>query len=156
GKLRCIGSTTYQEYKHIERDRALARRFQKIEVGEPSIEEAVEILRGLKSRYEEHHEVQYDDDAVEAAATLAAKHINERFLPDKAIDVLDETGALDRLRPTDARLHRVTTRDVEGVVSKMARIPEKSVSSSDRERLLHLDQDLKNVIFGQDAAIEKL
>jgi ATP-dependent Clp protease ATP-binding subunit ClpA len=156
GKLRCIGSTTYQEYKHIERDRALARRFQKIEVGEPSVTEAVEILKGLKSRYEEHHEVEYDEDAVEAAATLAAKHINERFLPDKAIDVLDETGALDRLRPQDARLHRVTVKDVEHVISKMARIPEKSVSSSDRDRLLHLGRDLKQVIFGQDEAIEKL
>jgi ATP-dependent Clp protease ATP-binding subunit ClpA len=156
GKLRCIGSTTYQEYKHIERDRALARRFQKIEVGEPSVGEAIEILKGLKSRYEEHHAVAYDDDAVEAAATLAAKHINERFLPDKAIDVLDETGALDRLRPEAERQRRVSVKDVEHVVSKMARIPEKSVSSSDRDRLLNLERDLKQVIFGQDAAVEKL
>jgi ATP-dependent Clp protease ATP-binding subunit ClpA len=156
GRLRCIGSTTYQEYKHIERDRALARRFQKIEVGEPSVEEAVEILKGLKPRYEEHHAVAYDEDAVEAAATLAAKHINERFLPDKAIDVLDETGAVDRLRSEQERLHRVTVKDVESVVAKMARIPEKSVSSSDRDRLRTLDQDLKQVIFGQDEAIEKL
>ena len=156
GKLRCIGSTTYQEYKHIEKDRALARRFQKIEVGEPSLDEAVEILKGLKPRYEEHHEVKYDEDAVEAAVHLAAKHINERFLPDKAIDVLDETGSLDRLRPEAERTHRVTSHDVESVISKMARIPEKSVSSSDRDRLLHLDSDLKGVIFGQDAAIEKL
>ena len=156
GKLRCIGSTTYQEYKHIERDRALARRFQKIEVTEPSIEEAVDILKGLKSRYEDHHDVAYDDDAVEAAASLAAKHINERFLPDKAIDVLDETGAFDRLRPSDERTHAVTLKDVERVVSKMARIPEKSVSSSDRDRLLHLEDDLKAVIFGQDEAVEKL
>ena len=156
GKLRCIGSTTYQEYKHIERDRALARRFQKIEVGEPSIEEAVLILRGLKSRYEEHHEVRYDEDAIDAAAHLAAKHINERFLPDKAIDVLDETGALDRLRSSEERKHRVTIKDVESVVSKMARIPEKSVSSSDRDRLRTLDADLKAVIFGQEEPIEKL
>jgi ATP-dependent Clp protease ATP-binding subunit ClpA len=156
GRLRCIGSTTYQEYKHIERDRALARRFQKIEVGEPSVEEAVEILKGLKPRYEEHHSVAYDEDAVEAAATLAAKHINERFLPDKAIDVLDETGAVDRLRSEQERLHRVTVKDVESVVAKMARIPAKSVSSSDRDRLRTLDQDLKQVIFGQDEAIEKL
>jgi len=156
GKLRCIGSTTYQEYKHIEKDRALARRFQKIEVGEPSLDEAVEILKGLKPRYEEHHEVKYDDDAVEAAVHLAAKHINERFLPDKAIDVLDETGSIDRLRPPPERTHRVTSQDVETVISKIARIPEKSVSSSDRDRLRHLDADLKAVIFGQDAAIDKL
>jgi ATP-dependent Clp protease ATP-binding subunit ClpA len=156
GKLRCIGSTTYQEYKHIEKDRALARRFQKIEVGEPSLEEAVEILKGLKPRYEEHHEVSYDDDAIEAAVHLAAKHINERFLPDKAIDVMDETGSLDRLRPADTRTKRVTSHDVEQVISKMARIPEKSVSSSDRDRLKNLDADLKGVIFGQDAAIDKL
>jgi len=156
GKLRCIGSTTYQEYKHIEKDRALARRFQKVEVGEPTLTEAVEILKGLKPRYEEHHDVKYDDDAVEAAVHLSAKHINERFLPDKAIDVLDETGSLDRLRPTEARTHRVTSNDVETVISKIARIPEKSVSSSDRDRLRSLDADLKGVIFGQDAAIEKL
>jgi ATP-dependent Clp protease ATP-binding subunit ClpA len=156
GKLRCIGSTTYQEYKHIEKDRALARRFQKIEVGEPSIGEAIEILKGLKTRYEEHHGVKYDEDAVEAAVHLAAKHINERFLPDKAIDVLDETGSLDRLRAADVRTHRVTSQDVETVISKMARIPEKSVSSSDRDRLRALDEDLKSAIFGQDPAIEKL
>ena len=156
GKLRCIGSTTYQEYKHIEKDRALARRFQKVEVGEPSLDEAVEILKGLKPRYEEHHDVKYDEDAVEAAVHLAAKHINERFLPDKAIDVLDETGSLDRLRPANERTHRVTSHDVETVISKMARIPEKSVSSTDRDRLRHLDADLKGVIFGQEAAIEKL
>jgi ATP-dependent Clp protease ATP-binding subunit ClpA len=156
GKLRCIGSTTYQEYKHIERDRALARRFQKIEVGEPSVDEAIEILKGIKGRYEEHHEVRYDADAVEAAATLAAKHINERFLPDKAIDVLDETGALDRLRAEGSRSHRVTVHDVERVISRMARIPEKSVSSSDRDRLMHLDRDLKQAIFGQDEAVERL
>jgi ATP-dependent Clp protease ATP-binding subunit ClpA len=155
-KLRCIGSTTYQEYKHIERDRALARRFQKIEVGEPSLPETIEILKGLKPRYEAHHGVTYDADAIDAAATLAARHINERFLPDKAIDVLDETGALDRLKDEGDRTHRVDVRDVERVVSKMARIPEKSVSSSDRERLRTLGEDLTHVIFGQDEAIEKL
>jgi ATP-dependent Clp protease ATP-binding subunit ClpA len=156
GRLRCIGSTTYQEYKHIERDRALARRFQKVEVKEPSLEDAVKILHGLRSRYEEHHDVKYDDDAVEASATLAAKHINERFLPDKAIDVLDETGAYDRLRPEAERTHRVTVTDVESVISRMARIPEKSVSSSDRERLMTLEKDLRRVIFGQDEAVAKL
>jgi ATP-dependent Clp protease ATP-binding subunit ClpA len=116
----------------------------------------VQILRGLKSRYEEHHDVRYDEDAIESAAHLAAKHINERFLPDKAIDVLDETGAHDRLRPEADRQHRVTIKDVERVVSKMARIPEKSVSSSDRDRLRTLDEDLKAVIFGQNEPIEKL
>ena len=155
-KLRCIGSTTYQEYKHIERDRALARRFQKLEVGEPSLAETVDILKGLKPRYEEHHAVTYDADAIDAAATLAARHINERFLPDKAIDVLDETGALDRLRPENERRHKVAVHDVERVVSAMARIPEKSVSSSDRERLRTLGDELKAVIFGQNEAIEKL
>ena len=156
GKLRCIGSTTYQEYKHIERDRALARRFQKIEVGEPSLPETIEILKGLQGRYEDHHGVKYDADAIDAAATLASRHINERFMPDKAIDVLDETGALDRLKPEGERTHAVRVHDVERVVSKMARIPEKSVSSSDRERLRTLGDDLKSVIFGQDEAIEKL
>ncbi|MDD9968326.1 MAG: ATP-dependent Clp protease ATP-binding subunit ClpA [Myxococcales bacterium] len=156
GKLRCIGSTTYQEYKHIERDRALARRFQKIEVAEPSTEEAVEILKGLRSRYEEHHDVRYDDEAVESAVTLTAKHINERFLPDKAIDVLDETGAHDRLMPEDERKHRITTDDVERVVSTMAKIPAASVSASEGDRLLRLDTDLKGVIFGQSEAIDKL
>ena len=156
GKLRCIGSTTYQEYKHIERDRALARRFQKIEVAEPSTEEAIEILKGLRTRYEEHHDVRYDDDAVESAVTLAAKHINERFLPDKAIDVLDETGAHDRLRPAEERTRRVTTDDVERVVSSMAKIPAATVSASEGDRLLHLDEDLKAVIFGQSVAIDKL
>ncbi len=156
GKLRCIGSTTYQEYTHIERDRALARRFQKIDVGEPSVEDAIKILKGLQPRYEEFHDVRYDDDAIEASARLAAKHINDRFLPDKAIDVIDEAGSLDRLRPESDRKRKITTRDVESVVSRMAKIPEKTVSSSDRDRMKQLDTDLKAVIFGQDAAIEKL
>lgn len=156
GKLRCIGSTTYQEYKHIERDRALARRFQRIEVPEPSVEEAVDILKGLQGRYETHHDVRYDDEAVRASVLLSAKHINERFLPDKAIDVLDETGARDRLRPTDERTHRVTQDDVELVVSKMAKIPEKRVSATEGERLKRLDQQLKDVIFGQDEAVDRL
>ncbi|MCG8557970.1 MAG: ATP-dependent Clp protease ATP-binding subunit ClpA, partial [Proteobacteria bacterium] len=156
GKLRCVGSTTYEEYKHIERDRALARRFQKIEVKEPSIEDTIGILKGLRSRYEEHHELKYDDGAIEAAARLAAKHINDRFLPDKAIDVLDEAGTLDRLRPEAERTGRVTVSDIEAIVSKIARIPEKSVSTSDRERLKNLARDLRSVIFGQDKAIEQL
>jgi len=156
GKLRCIGSTTYQEYTHIERDRALARRFQKIDVGEPSVDDAIKILKGLQPRYEAFHDVRYDDDAIEASARLAAKHINDRFLPDKAIDVIDEAGSLDRLRPEKDRTRKITTGDVESVVSRMAKIPEKTVSSSDRDRMKSLDADLKQVIFGQDAAIEKL
>lgn len=155
-RLRCIGSTTFQDYKHIEKDRGLARRFQKIEVSEPSLQESIEILKGLKQRYEQHHEVAYDDDALEAAARLAARHINDRFMPDKAIDVLDEAGSLDRLRSKTEQTHRVTMADVEAVVAKMARIPERTVSSSDRDRLKTLEQDLTAVIFGQDPAITKL
>jgi len=157
GKLRCIGSTTYQEYKSsFERDRALSRRFQKIEVGEPSVEDTVLILQGLKSRYEDHHKVKYDDDAIRAAAELSAKFINDRFLPDKAIDVVDETGAADRLRGEKERTHRVTANDVELVVAKMAKIPQKSVSHSDREALANLEPALRSVIFGQDPAIHEL
>jgi len=157
GKLRCIGSTTYQEYKaSFERDRALSRRFQKIEVGEPTVENTVLILQGLKSRYEEHHDVTYDEDAIRAAAELAAKYINDRFLPDKAIDVVDETGAADRLRGEKDRTHRVTAHDVEAVVAKIAKIPQKSVSHSDREALANLEPALKSVIFGQDPAIQEL
>jgi ATP-dependent Clp protease ATP-binding subunit ClpA len=157
GRLRCIGSTTYQEYKaSFERDRALSRRFQKIEVGEPSVEDTVLILQGLKSRYEEHHDVKYDEDAIRAAAELSAKYINDRFLPDKAIDVVDETGAADRLRGEKERTHRVTATDVEAVVAKIAKIPQKSVSHSDREALANLEPALRSVIFGQDPAIQEL
>jgi ATP-dependent Clp protease ATP-binding subunit ClpA len=155
-RMRCIGSTTFQDYKHVERDHALARRFQKIEIGEPSVQETIEILKGLQQRYEEHHQVKYDADALEAAAVLAARHVNDRFLPDKAIDVIDESGSLDRLRPEKERRHRVTIADIESVVAKMARIPEKTVSSSDRDRLRNLEQDLKKVIFGQDEAVSRL
>jgi ATP-dependent Clp protease ATP-binding subunit ClpA len=157
GRLRCIGSTTYQEYKaSFERDRALSRRFQKIEVGEPSVEDTVLILQGLKSRYEEHHDVRYDDDAIRAAAELSAKYINDRFLPDKAIDVVDETGAADRLRGEKLRTHKVTSEDVESVVAKIAKIPQKTVSHSDREALGNLEGALRSVIFGQDPAIHEL
>ncbi|MBX3271894.1 MAG: ATP-dependent Clp protease ATP-binding subunit ClpA [Sandaracinaceae bacterium] len=155
GKLRCIGSTTFEEFKGaFDRDRALARRFQKIDVGEPSVAETVLILKGLQSRYEEHHGVRYDEDAIEAAAKLAAKHITERFLPDKAIDVIDEAGAADRMRaePTG----EITVRDVERVVSKMARIPEKTVSSNEQGRLKDLETELKRHIFGQDDAVAKI
>jgi ATP-dependent Clp protease ATP-binding subunit ClpA len=125
-------------------------------VGEPSIEDTLLILKGLKGKYEEHHDVFYEEEALRAAAELSAKHLNDRFLPDKAIDVIDEAGAQDRLRPEEERTHRVTVRDVEAIIAKMARIPEKSVSSSDREQLARLEQELRAVIFGQDPAIHEL
>jgi ATP-dependent Clp protease ATP-binding subunit ClpA len=157
GEIRCIGSTTYEEYRGIfEKDHALARRFQKIDVPEPSIEETIDILRGLKSRFEEHHGVRYEPLALDAAAELSARHINDRRLPDKAIDVIDEAGANLRLRPEEERSEHVTVEMVENIVAKMARIPAKSVSASDRKSLLTLERDLKLTIFGQDAAIEAL
>ncbi len=157
GRLRCIGSTTFQEYKAaFERDRALSRRFQKIEVGEPSVEDTVLILEGLKSRYEEHHRVTYTPEAIRAAAELSAKHINDRFLPDKAIDVIDETGAAERLKPEGKRTNTVNAADVENVVAKMAKIPAKSVSASEGVQLQNLEKELQAVIFGQDAAIKDL
>jgi len=157
GELRCIGSTTYQEYRGIfEKDHALARRFQKIDVVEPSVEETIEILLGLKSRFEEHHSVVYAVDAMRAAAELSARHISERHLPDKAIDVVDEAGARLRLKPLAEREHTVEVRHIEEVVARMARIPPKSVSTSDREVLKNLERNLKLVIFGQDRAVESL
>ena len=157
GEIRCIGSTTYAEYRGIfEKDHALARRFQKIDVPEPSIEETVAILNGLKSRFEEHHGIHYDNEALEAAVELSARHINDRHLPDKAIDVMDEAGANLRLRPVAERGDRVTVEMVENIVAKMARIPAKSVSASDRDALRTLERDLKLTIFGQDRAIEAL
>ena len=153
GDVRCIGSTTFEEYRlHFEKDRALSRRFQKIEINEPSVEDTVQILRGLKSRYEDHHNIRYTDSAIKAAAELAAKHINDRFLPDKAIDVIDEAGANTKLlRPGSKRVIRPA--DIEQVVAHIARIPARSVSSSDRERLGVLEEDLKRVVFGQDDAL---
>jgi ATP-dependent Clp protease ATP-binding subunit ClpA len=157
GELRCIGSTTFHDYKlTFERDHALARRFQKIEVHEPTVEQTVRILRGLKKVYEEHHGVVYSDKAIHAAAELAAKHINDRQLPDKAIDVLDEAGAADRMRAEGKRRHRVTARDVERVVARIAKIPEKTVSADDEQALASLEPELKKVIFGQDSAIEAI
>ncbi|HUN73485.1 MAG TPA: ATP-dependent Clp protease ATP-binding subunit ClpA [Steroidobacteraceae bacterium] len=157
GEIRCIGSTTYQEYRGIfEKDHALARRFQKIDVTEPSVQETIEILQGLKTRFEEHHAIKYADDALKAAAELAARHINERHLPDKAIDVVDEAGARLRLKPIAEREETVEVRHIEDVVARMARIPAKSVSTSDREVLKNLERNLKLVIFGQDRAIEAL
>lgn len=152
GEIRCIGSTTFEEYKnHFEKDRALSRRFQKIDILEPSEEETVRILRGLKGRYEAHHGVVYTDTALRAAAELSSKHINDRFLPDKAIDVIDEAGA--NLRIEQAGRKTVRPRDIEAIVAEIARIPARSVSSSDREKLGALEQELKHVVFGQDEAI---
>ena len=157
GDIRCIGSTTYTEYRGIfEKDHALARRFQKIDVPEPTLEETISILHGLKSRFEEHHGVKYDSDALSAAAELSFRHINDRRLPDKAIDVIDEAGANLRLRPEHKSGGHVTVEMVENIVAKMARIPAKSVSASDRDVLRTLDRDLKLTIFGQDNAIESL
>ncbi len=157
GELRCIGSTTYQEYRGIfEKDHALARRFQKIDVVEPSVAETIDILRGLKTRFEEHHGVAYADDALVAAAELAERHINDRHLPDKAIDVVDEAGASLRLKPAAERESTVTVAHVEAVVARIARIPPKNVSTSDREVLQNLQRNLKLVIYGQDTAIDAL
>lgn len=157
GELKCIGSTTYQEYRGIfEKDRALSRRFQKIDVPEPSVAETIEILKGLRSRFEEHHDVKYPSKTLQAAAELAAKHINDRHLPDKAIDVIDEAGANLRLMPANKRRKSVTVQDVENVVAKIARIPPKSVSVSDKDVLRNLERNLRLVIYGQDKAIETL
>ena len=154
GELRCIGSTTFEDYKQtFEKDHALARRFQKIEVHEPSVEETVRILKGLKTAYEDHHGVVYSKRSIRAAAELAAKHINDRRLPDKAIDVLDEAGAADRMRPEDKRRHRVLARDMERVVARMAKIPERTVSADDQAALANLEPELRKVIFGQDGAV---
>jgi ATP-dependent Clp protease ATP-binding subunit ClpA len=157
GELRCIGSTTYQEYRGIfEKDHALARRFQKIDVVEPTVPETIEILKGLRSRFEEHHQVKYTDEALKAAAELAARHINDRHLPDKAIDVVDEAGARLRLKPAGERETTVEVRHIEDVVARIARIPPKNVSSNDKETLRNLERNLKLVIFGQDKAVETL
>ena len=157
GELRCIGSTTYQEYRGIfEKDHALTRRFQKIDVVEPSVSETIEILRGLRSKFEEHHGVKYADDALEAAVELSARHINDRHLPDKAIDVIDEAGARLRLKPEAEREDTVTVEQIEDVVARIARIPPKTVSTSDRDVLKNLERNLKLVIYGQDAAIDTL
>jgi len=157
GEMRCIGSTTYTEFRGIfEKDHALARRFQKIDVTEPSVEETVEILRGLKSRFEEHHDVTYSDEALRAAAELSAKHINDRHLPDKAIDVIDEAGANCRLQPQATKPRVVDVELIQNIVAKIARIPPKTVTASDRDVLKNLERDLKLVIFGQDRAIGAL
>jgi len=157
GELRCIGSTTFQEYRGIfEKDRALARRFQKIDVMEPSIADTVEILHGLRSRFEEHHGVKYTDGALQMAVELAARHIHDRQLPDKAIDVIDEAGAAERLKAPEDRCERLDEEKIEHIISKMARIPPRRVSRNDREALATLERDLKMVVFGQNEAIETL
>jgi len=157
GQLRCVGSTTYQEYRGIfEKDHAFSRRFQKIDVPEPSIGETYEILKGLKSRFEEHHDLKFTNPALKVAAELAARHINDRFLPDKAIDVIDEAGAFQRLQPVSKRKKTIGVGDIELVISKIARIPPKSVSSSDKAQLKGLAEKLKMVVFGQDPAIDAL
>ncbi|MGE4293687.1 MAG: ATP-dependent Clp protease ATP-binding subunit ClpA [Desulfovibrio sp.] len=157
GELRCIGSTTYEEYKnHFEKDRALSRRFQKIEIAEPSVDETVEILKGLKPYYEQHHGVVYTLPALRAAAKLSARHINDRFLPDKAIDVIDEAGARYRLSGRGRKDDRITVQDMERVVASMARIPAGRLTGNDRNRLQDLEGELKGVVFGQDKAVELL
>ena len=157
GALRCMGSTTYKEYRqHFEKDRALARRFQKIDVVEPSTEDTVKILEGLKPYFEEHHKISYTNEAIRAAADLSAKYMTDRKLPDKAIDVIDEAGARQMLFPEDERKKTIDTIEIEEVVAKMARIPPKSVSKTDTERLQKLGEDLRRVVFGQDEAIDQL
>ncbi|MEI6893238.1 MAG: ATP-dependent Clp protease ATP-binding subunit ClpA [Colwellia sp.] len=157
GKLRCLGSTTYQEYQSIfEKDRALARRFQKIDIAEPSVADTTKILQGLKEKYESHHGIRYTNKALHAAAQLSAKYINERFLPDKAIDVIDEAGAKQQLVAPSKRKKVINNTDIENIVAKMARIPQKSVSLTEKDSLKNLDRNLKLVVFGQDQAVDEL
>ncbi|MGB0223856.1 MULTISPECIES: ATP-dependent Clp protease ATP-binding subunit ClpA [unclassified Marinobacterium] len=157
GQLRCIGSTTFQEFRGIfEKDRALARRFQKVDVLEPSVEDTYQILKGLRSRFEEHHEIRYTDAALKSAAEMADRYINEKHLPDKAIDVIDEAGAYQRLIPEEDRVEAIDVPEIETIVAKIARIPPKSVSASDKQQLAKLDTNLKMVVLGQDEAIDNL
>ena len=157
GSIRCIGSTTYKEFRnHFEKDRALLRRFQKIDVNEPSVEDTVKILKGLRSAFEEHHKVRYTPDAIKVAVEMSARYINDRKLPDKAIDVIDEVGAMQMLVPPSRRRKTITAKEIEKVVATMARIPPKSVSKDDKAALANLEKDLKRVVYGQDKAIEKL
>ncbi|WP_395329758.1 ATP-dependent Clp protease ATP-binding subunit ClpA [Novosphingobium sp. BL-8H] len=157
GTIRCIGSTTYKEFRnHFEKDRALLRRFQKIDVNEPTVEDTIKILRGLRTAFEEHHKVKYTPDAIKTAVELSARYINDRKLPDKAIDVIDEVGAMQMLVPPSRRKKTITAREIEQVIATMARIPPKSVSSDDKKALENLERDLKRVVFGQDKAIEVL
>ena len=157
GGIRCIGSTTYKEFRnHFEKDRALLRRFQKIDVNEPTIEETIKILKGLRSAFEKHHKVTYTPDAIKTAVELSARYINDRKLPDKAIDVIDEVGAMQMLVPPSRRKKKITAKEIEVVIATMARIPPKSVSTDDKKALENLERDLKHVVFGQDEAIHRL
>ena len=157
GELRCMGSTTYQEYRGIfEKDRALSRRFQKIDITEPNVDDTYQILKGLKSRFEDHYHIRYTDKALRAAAELSERYITDRFLPDKAIDVIDEAGAAQKLLPPSRRKKTIGATDVEQVVAKIARIPSAQVTSSDKEALRDLDKKLKMVVFGQNEAIDLL
>ena len=157
GQLKCIGSTTFQEFRGIfEKDRALARRFQKVDVLEPSIEDTIKILNGLKSRFEEHHELRYTKASLTSAVELSAKYMSDRHLPDKAIDIIDEAGAMQRLMPPSRRKKVIGVTEVEAVVANIARIPPKQISKSDTEVLENLERDLKLTVFGQDAAIERM
>ncbi|MGH6610210.1 MAG: AAA family ATPase, partial [Burkholderiaceae bacterium] len=157
GAIRCIGSTTYKEFRnHFEKDRALLRRFQKIDVNEPTIEDTIKILTGLRTAFEEHHHVKYTPDAIKAAVELSARYINDRKLPDKAIDVIDEVGAMQMLVVPSKRKKTITPKEIEQVIATMARIPPKTVSSDDKSVLESLTTDLKRVVFGQDQAIEVL
>ena len=157
GSVRCIGSTTYKEYRqHFEKDRALVRRFQKIDIKEPTIEDSIEILKGLKPVFEEYHKLKYTGEAIKAAVELSAKYIHDRKLPDKAIDVIDETGASQMLVPEGKRKKKITVKDVEATVATMARIPPKTITKSDAEVLSNIEKDLKRLVFGQDKAIEEL
>jgi ATP-dependent Clp protease ATP-binding subunit ClpA len=157
GALRCIGSTTYKEYRqHFEKDRALVRRFQKIDVNEPTVADAIEILKGLKPYFEEYHKLKYTNDAIKAAVELAARYIHDRKLPDKAIDVIDETGAAQMLVGEGKRKKKITVKEIEATIATMARIPPKSVSKSDADILVNLEKDLKRLVFGQDKAITAL
>uniref|UniRef100_UPI002FDE7F71 AAA family ATPase n=1 Tax=Rubrimonas sp. TaxID=2036015 RepID=UPI002FDE7F71 len=157
GSLRCMGSTTYKEYRqHFEKDRALSRRFQKIDVNEPSIEDSIKILKGLKPYFEEHHDIRYTAEAIKVAVDLSAKYIHDRKLPDKAIDVIDEAGAAQHLLPESKKRKTITAKEIEAVVAKIARIPPKTISKDDGEMLRDLEASLKRVVFGQDAAIEAL
>src|SRR5205814_10210509 len=157
GAIRCIGSTTYKEFRnHFEKDRALLRRFQKIDVNEPTIEDTIKIIAGLRSSFEQHHNVRYTPDAVKSAVELSARYIHDRKLPDKAIDVIDEVGAAQMLLPPSKRKRTITVKEVEAVVAKIARIPPKTVSTDDKETLKNLDADLKKVVYGQDNALSAL
>ncbi len=157
GKIRCIGSTTYQEFRGVfEKDRALARRFQKIDVDEPGVEDTYKILKGLKGRFEEHHDIRFTDKALRTASQLADRYINDRHMPDKAIDVIDEAGAFQRLKPENKRKKVIGVPEIEKVIASIARVPQQSVSASDKNQLKNLDRDLKMVVFGQDPAIDAI